>query len=383
MTRPSTAGEALRRKSPAEPSPRTATPSRAAGTALARAGVWHRPAGGGPRGVRAALAEWRRAGSEPGAVAARRREPETARTWRELARALRRPRALVSAFLARVAEDDLTTQAAALAYYFFLSIFPLLLFVLALASVLPIRGLEGWLLENARRTMPAEAHVAVAGAVQSLLETPRGGLLSLGAVLALWTASAGFAALMAGLNRAYRVEDPRPWWRARLHALGLTAALSALMVLAFVLTLFGGLLVDVVTSRLGPVAGVAAFALRWGATLGAVMVVVAAVYYACPALERDWQWVRPGSAFFTFGFLAASSAFSSYVGRFGAYDKTYGSLGAIIILLLWMYILALFLLLGGELNALLEERLVGRGEAPALRPRGGAPVPAGRPAPAR
>jgi membrane protein len=84
---------------------------------------------------------------------------------------------------------------------------------------------------------------------------------------------------------------------------------------------------------------------------------VTAMYYACPAIDRDWQWLRPGAVLFTVGFAGTSFAFSYWVGRFGSYDKTYGSLGAVIILLFWMYLLGFFLLLGGELNALLECRV--------------------------
>jgi len=258
-----------------------------------------------------------------------------------------------------VVEDDVATMAAALAYYFFFAIFPMLLFVLALASMLPLQGLEGWLLENARQSLPAEAYGALEQAVREVLDAPRSGLLSVGAGIALWTASAGFGALIAGLNRAYRVSDERAWWQARLYAIALTVALSVLMILAFVLVVFGGPLVDLVTRHLGPMAGVAAFVIRWAVTLASVMVLVAAIYYACPSVERSWRWIRPGSVLFTLGFLGASSAFSGYVGRFATYDRTYGSLGAIMILLLWMYLLGLFLLLGGELNALLEERLTG------------------------
>ena len=206
--------------------------------------------------------------------------------------------------------------------------------------------------------------------------------LSLGAILALWTASAGFVALMNALNRAYRVTDERPWWRQRLYAMWLTAALSLLMILAFVFTVFGSALVDLVGRHLGPTAALAAEAVRWAATLGSVLLLVAAIYYACPYVERDWQWVRPGSVLFTIGFLAASSAFSVYTSRFGSYDKTYGSLGAIIVLLLWMYLLGLFLLLGGELNALLEERLEREEETAAALARRDTRAPASRPAPA-
>jgi membrane protein len=281
-------------------------------------------------------------------------EPTTARTWRALGRALRQPRSFLGLLATRVQEDDVSTAAAALAYYFFLSLFPLLIFVLALASVLPIEGLEPWLLANAERSLPPDAYGLVERAVASLLAEPRGGMLSLAALLALWTSSAAFAATMNGLNRAYRVEDARSWWRARLYAIGLTLMLSLLMILAFVLTVFGTQLQSLTAELFGPAAGALAAVVRWLVTILAVVLVVAAIYYAAPAVEKDWQWIRPGSVLFVLGFSVTSAAFSFYVDRFGAYDRTYGSLGAVIVLLFWLYLLAFFLLLGGELNAMLE-----------------------------
>ena len=300
-------------------------------------------------------------------VAAQRCEPTSRTTWRELCRAARHPGALLRALAQCIYEDDTFTIAGALAYYFFLSIFPLLLFVLALTSVLPLHGLDAWLLENVAQSLPHEAYVLVERTVHGLVATPRSGLLSVGAALALWTASAAFTALINGLNRAYRVQDPRPWWKVRLYAIGLTVGLSVFLVLAFVLTLFGGQVVDLVGRHLGPAAAATALVVRWTITVAAVLLTVAAIYYACPAVEKEWQWIRPGAVLFTLGFAATSAVFSYYVGHFAAYDATYGSLGAVIILLVWMYILAAFLLLGGELNALLEQRIHERSAAEAAR----------------
>jgi membrane protein len=296
--------------------------------------------------------------ADQGAIA----EPTPGRTWLELARAARHPVRFLTALVWRISEDDIATPAAAMAYYFFFSMFPMLLFVLALASVLPAQGLEDWLLAALARYLPAEAFTLVDGIVRSLFGTPRSGLLSVGAVLTLWTASSAFGAVIVGLNRAYRAQEYRPWWRLRLEAMGLTIALSLLMIVAFVLGPFGGQLVTFITALFGPIAGAVSAVLRWAITVTSVMFVVAAIYYWCPAVKRDWQWIRPGSVLFTVGFAATSAAFSYYVEHFAAYDKTYGSLGAVMILLLWMYMLALFLLLGGELNAFLEELSCGRSQ---------------------
>jgi len=275
--------------------------------------------------------------------------------WRALGRAARHPVRFLVALVRRIAEDDVMTPAAAMAYYFFFALFPLVLFVLAVASLFPAQGLQEWLLANLAQYLPHQAYTLLEGILQGLLGTPRSGLVSIGAALTLWTASSAFGAVINGLNRAYRAQEHRSWWRLRLEAIGLTLALSLLMVIAFVLGPLGGQLVAAVTSVFGPFAGMVATIVRWVASLASVMIVVAAIYSVCPAVRHEWRWIRPGSVLFTLGFAGTSAVFSYYVEHVATYDKTYGSLGAVIVLLLWMYLLALFLLLGGELNAYLEE----------------------------
>jgi membrane protein len=105
---------------------------------------------------------------------------------------------------------------------------------------------------------------------------------------------------------------------------------------------------------LGPLGAIALLLLNWLAVLAAITLVIASVYHFCPDVDFPWRWFSPGSVLFTLGFGATTMVFSYYVARFGSFDKTYGSLGAVIILLLWMYLLALFVLLGGEINAYLD-----------------------------
>jgi hypothetical protein len=159
------------------------------------------------------------------------------------------------------------------------------------------------------------------------------------------------------LNVAFGVTERRAWWKTRLMALGLTVALSAFVIVAFVLTLFAAPLAAFVASYLGPAGGVATIVINWSLSIVLMTLVTATVYYVCPDVDGlKWQWLSPGVVVFIVGFGAASIGFSLWVARFASYDKTYGSLGAPIVLLFWLYILASFLLLGGELNALLDER---------------------------
>jgi len=236
-----------------------------------------------------------------------------------------------------------------------------------------VEGLQAWLLQWAAQVVPGQAYETMAGVINGLLSQPRGGILSLGAVLALWSASSAFSGLMGALNVAYGVRERRPWWKVRLLAIGLTVALSFFMILAFVLAVGSGPLATWVAEQLGPAGGVTLLVVNWLMALAAITLVIASVYHFCPDVDFPWRWFSPGSVLFTLGFGATTVAFSYYVARFASFDKTYGSLGAVIILLVWMYLLALFVLLGGEVNAYLDREMA---EEPAVQPTPGLEVDA-------
>jgi membrane protein len=278
--------------------------------------------------------------------------------WRTLGGELRSPAAFGRVLGERFGRHRMTMLAAGLAFYFVLAFFPFILFLVAVVTLVPgVGGLTDWLLANAAEYVPGEAMSLVSGAIRGVLDHRRGGLVSLGVVLSLWSSSSGFTCVMACLNVARGVTARRAWWRARLEALWLTVALSAFMILAFVLTLFAGPLAKLVAAHLGPAGGAATIVINWTLSIAMVTGVTATIYYVCPDVdELDWEWLSPGVALFTVGFGLASAGFSVWVARFGSYDKTYGSLGAPIVLLFWLYLLAVFLLLGGELDAALDER---------------------------
>ena len=285
--------------------------------------------------------------------------------WRTLGRELKAPIAFVGALGRRYSWHHMPSLAAGLAFYFLLAFFPFLLFLVAVMTLVPgVEGLMDWLFKTASEFVPPEALNLVEGVIRGVLGTRRSGLVQLGVVLALWSASSGFTSVMECLNVAYGVTSRRAWWKSRLEALWLTIALSAFVIIAFVLTLFAGPLAALVASYLGRAGAIATLVINWSLSLTLMTLVTATVYYVCPDVDdQEWQWLSPGTVLFVAGFGAASLGFSMWVSRFGSYDKTYGSLGAPIILLFWLYLLTTFLLLGGELNALLDER---RAAPPAL-----------------
>lgn len=278
--------------------------------------------------------------------------------WAALGRELKTPFAFVDGLMRRFVWHHMPTLAAGLAFYFLLAFFPFLLFLVSMVTLVPgVGGLIDWLLQTAATFLPADAWRLAEGVITSLLGQPRSGLVSIGVALALWSASSGFTSLMECLNVAFGVTERRAWWKARLEALGLTVALSAFVILSFVLTLFAGPLAAFVAGYLGPAGAIATLAINWTLSLALMTLVTATVYYVCPDVDdQAWQWLSPGVVVFILGFGGASIGFSLWVTRFATYDKTYGSLAAPIVLLFWLYLLATCLLLGGELNALLDER---------------------------
>ena len=238
------------------------------------------------------------------------------------------------------------TMAAAMSYYFLLALLPLLIFLSAMLGYLPIPNILAVV-------VPPEAMQMVQHILASLLTPHRGGLLSFGLLSYLWGASGSFAASIEALNVAYDVEKERSWWRDRLQALLLTFTTGALILLGLLLIIagphFGNLLTE-----LFPIPG--GFGELWPVLrLGTIFVIfVAAVelqYWLAPNRKQHFMDTLPGSLVAVAGIFLCSAGLGYYFGNLSNYNKTYGSLGAVIILMLWFYVVALLFIVGAELNA--------------------------------
>jgi membrane protein len=258
--------------------------------------------------------------------------------------------------IAELRDDDCLGRAAQLAYYFLFALFPFFLFLTTLLGYLPIPNLLDRLMDMLGQMLPGEALRLVEDNVRQLVTSQRGGLLSFGILAALWTSSSALTAIIDGLNRAYDVEEGRPFWKVRLTAIGLTVGLSVFIVVALGLLTFGPQLGRWVAdlAGLGRVFEVTWNVVRWPVIIGLLVVGMALLYYFAPDVEQAWTWITPGSACAVLGWLLASLGFAFYVNRFGSYNATYGSIGAVIVLLTWMYVTGLFVLIGGEINAEIE-----------------------------
>ena len=260
-------------------------------------------------------------------------------------------------------DDEVPDRAAALAYYFLFALFPALLFLTALLGFLPIPHLMDRLMEYVSRALPADAASLTQKTLGEVMRGARGGLLSIGALGALWAASGGMASIMTALNAVYDVAETRPFWKRKALAVGLTLLFSVFILTALVLMIFGPKIGETVASWIGLGA---VFTLVWNAVSIPIVIVlvtlgVALVYYLAPSAEQKFRWVTPGSATAVVLWLAMSAGLRWYVAHFANYNATYGSIGGVILLMLWLYLSGIALLLGAEVNSEIEHAAAARG----------------------
>jgi membrane protein len=267
-------------------------------------------------------------------------------SWREL---LRRTAGEVLA-------DNCLGLAAQLAYYFFLALFPALLFITAIVSFIPVAGLLDAITGMLARVAPGEVLSIVQDQILKIAHEKNGGLLTIGMLGTIWSTSSGVTAIIDTLNEAYDIKESRPWWKVRLLALGLTLGLALFIVISFALVLVGPTLAEKVAVwlHMGPAFEWSWKILQWPVVFGLVTLAMAMIYYYAPDAEQEWIWITPGSIIATFLWLLISLGFKFYVVHFTSYNATYGAIGGVIVLMLWFYVSALAVLVGAELNAEIE-----------------------------
>lgn len=246
--------------------------------------------------------------------------------------------------------------AAQLAYYFFLSLFPALLFLIAIAGAFASPDLITRVVERMSGALPPDVVNIVRDQLISLTQGDAGGIMTFGAVAALWSSSAAMVALIDALNKAYDVEDARPWWKQRLTAILLTVGVAAFILASFGLVLAGPQLAERLADSLGLGA---AFEwtwkiLQWPVVFLLVAAAFGLVYYFAPDVDQDFVFLTPGSVVATALWLLGSLGFRFYVVNFGSYNETYGTIGGVMVLLLWLYISGLVMIVGAEMNAEIE-----------------------------
>jgi membrane protein len=248
--------------------------------------------------------------------------------------------------------DRISDTAAALTFFGVLAIFPFLIFLVSLASLIIDPQQAQLLIDQLGKVAPAAVTQIVGERLHALVSGPSSGLLTVSALGAIWAASGGIAALMRALNLAYDVDESRPFWKVRLIAVGATIAAAAISVIATLLAVGAPALAD----RIGGPVAAAILWLRLPVAGLLMMFVWALLYYFLPDVQQRFKLITPGSVIGVVVWMVASWGFSFYVSHFGSYDVTYGTLGGFVVLLFWMWISAQVVMLGAEVNAILEHR---------------------------
>lgn len=244
------------------------------------------------------------------------------------------------------------TLAAGLSYYFMLSLFPALIFAAAVLAYLPIPHLFDKILDMLARFAPQDSMAMLRRILTKILK-PHTALLSVGLLGTLWSASGGFTAIMDGLNVSYSVPEKRPIWWTRLLGIGLTFLIGSLMIVALGVMMVGPRFGEWMAAHLNvsPLWTVLWPPLHWAVAVAFAVLAVELLYYLCPNVKQRFWSTLPGAVVSVLTWIGASYLLGIYFRHFANYNKTYGSLGAVIALMLWFYVSGVALLFGGEINA--------------------------------
>ena len=274
--------------------------------------------------------------------------------------------------LIRVRENDLLGLAGQLTYFFLLSFFPFLIFLVALAGLVldDPEGAVRRLISGSAGFLPAEAVDLLVGYLDRTLRGAGSGVLLFGIATTLWMGSAASISITKAANRAYGLVETRPFWKLRgtslLLALGFTLLMATLSLVAFGVETF----IKALDGPPGPLLPLWT-AGRWAIAFAVVTTALSVLYYLAPDARVPFRWITPGGFTATVLMFAASIALSFYAARLGNYDRVYGQLGAVIVFMLWLYAMGLMVLVGVEINAVLARRIEDKKDVELVREGGG------------
>lgn len=269
------------------------------------------------------------------------------------------PKGFIQDILRRIKNVEISALGAQLAYFFLLSFFPLLIF---LVSLLPYLNLEqGMVFDFMADLMPVEIYILIEGVLIEVLVNQNGGLLSIGILGTIWSASKGIDALMKALNKAYDTEG-KLGFMTKVWSIIFTIAFVAVILLALVLPVFGQQIVNLISSVLGIEGRISGIwnVVRWIMPPALIFIVLCILYWIVPNTNPRITFVSilPGALVATVGFFSLTYGFSFYISNFGNYSATYGSIGGVIILMLWLYFTGIIIIFGGLINATMAQRKI-------------------------
>ncbi|MGD6801024.1 YihY/virulence factor BrkB family protein [Rossellomorea vietnamensis] len=254
----------------------------------------------------------------------------------------------------KISDGDVTGLAAQLAYFFLLSLFPLLIFMVTLIPYLPVAQED--IMNVISDYAPGETMDMIQSTINEVMSNRNTGLLSFSIIATIWSASNGMNAIVKSLNDAYEVEETRSFIVTRLMSIVLTIAMIFVFVIALLLPVFGKQIGLFLFSQFGfsdqflTIWG----AIRWAISPIILFIVFVGLYFIAPSKKIKCLSAVPGAVFAALGWVGASLAFSYYVSNFGNYSATYGSIGGIIVLMIWFYLTGIIIMIGGHINALMN-----------------------------
>jgi len=266
------------------------------------------------------------------------------------------PKEFFSRLWEKVSDDDIIGNAAQVAFYFSFAIFPLLLFLMSLLGIIlnDKQDLQDELFLILGQVMPGSAFDLVKKTLDEVTQNASGGKLTFGILITLWSASAGIDNMRGTLNEVYNLKETRSFIRAKLTSLALTLVVGILILVALGFIVYGSQFLDSVL----PIDSPAVLqGLEWLIILLVLLLAFALLYNFAPNHDAiQWKWLSPGAVIGVILWVLLTGGFRLYLRYFDSYAATYGSLGAVIVLMLWLYLTALVILIGGAINAILDEK---------------------------
>ena len=260
-------------------------------------------------------------------------------------------------FFTGIQKGAVKTRAQSLAFSFFLALFPAIIFLFSLIPYIPVDNFQNQLLDLIKNLLPVNAYEATRVTIEDIIIHQRSGLLSIGFLFALYFTSNGFMALMKGFNSSYHISEKRSPSKKRMASVVLTFILSTLLILAIVLIIFGEFAIKYLVAKQILRTKTQIWLLligKWTIVLVLFLMAISFLYYYAPSSKKRWRFVSPGSTLATVLTILTSILFAYFVNNFGQYNKLYGSIGTLVVIMLWIYFNSLILILGFELNASID-----------------------------
>lgn len=268
-------------------------------------------------------------------------------------------------FIQAMASGTLSTRGSAMAFSFFMATFPAIIFLFSLLPHIPIENLQEILLTQLEAILPHEAYVLSKETIQDIINQPRDGLLSLGFFMALIFSTNGTNAMIEGFNQSSIKRAKMSYFKQRLFALILFAIIATLTLVGMSLIILNEYVIEYLASKQVMISDFKFYlfqSARWIVIIALFYFNISFVYAFAPAVKKEWKFFTAGSTITTVMIILTSLGFSYYINNFGQYNKLYGSIGTLLVIMLWLYLVSTFILIGYELNASISNAKLTRNE---------------------